>query len=297
MSRPWYETDEILERFRIWLAEAGEELPTPDRAAGDVSAAAARAADAPSADVGLLQVVEAFTALRHELKLQTKSARGLEEVVQAALAGLDKSVAQFQAVQARETQAAEQAAKPLVLSLIELDEALERGAKAIALIDRRIADRAPQELLEALDRRFAGLSVWRRWLSAGWHHAARQVCQQHTAETHARMFSALMDGYQLICTRLQRTLAEHQIRRIECVGHPVDPTRMMVVELIDDPQVAPETAVAEFRPGYTWRGAVVRFAEVRAVRRERFVEPEEPGASDEIRNSYATKENRVGDPT
>jgi len=169
-----------------------------------------------------------------------------------------------------------------VLSLIELDEALERGAKAIALIDRRIADRAPQELVEALDRRFAGLSVWRRWLSAGWHRAARQVCQQQAAETHARMFSALMDGYQLICSRLERTLAEHQIRRLECVGRAVDPSTMTVVELTDDPQAAPETVVAELRPGYTWRGHVIRFAEVRAVRNERSQEQSHPGAEEDI---------------
>jgi molecular chaperone GrpE len=205
--------------------------------------------------------------LRQELKLQTKSARGLEVAVQAALAGLDKAAAQFQSVPAREGQAADQASKPLVLSLIELDEALERGAQAIALLDRRIAERAPQELLDALDRRFADMSAWRRWLSADWHRVARQVCQQQAAETNARMFAALMDGYRLICVRLQRTLAEHQIRRLQCVGRPVDPQQMTVVELSDDPQVASETVVAELRPGYTWRGTVVRYAEVRAVRR------------------------------
>jgi hypothetical protein len=36
------------------------------------------------------------------------------------------------------------------------------------------------------------------------------------------------------------------------------------VELIDDASVKPETVVEEIRPGYSYGGEVVRFAEVRA---------------------------------
>ena len=135
------------------------------------------------------------------------------------------------------------------------------------------------------------------WWSAGWHREARTLCQEQAAETHARMFSALMDGYQLICARLQRTLAEHQIRRIDCVGRAVDPTTMTVVELTEDPQAASETVAAELRPGYTWRGTVVRFAEVRAVRRERTLEPVAAGPPDELRQPSPVGEKCIVDPT
>ena len=40
---------------------------------------------------------------------------------------------------------------------------------------------------------------------------------------------------------------------------------MTVIDLVDDPASEPETVVEEVRPGYVWRGRVVRFAEVRAV--------------------------------
>jgi molecular chaperone GrpE len=236
----------------------------------------------------LLQLVEAFTALRHELKLQTKSTRGLEETVQTTLAGLERAAAQFQSVTAREDQAAAQAAKPLVEALIDLDEALRRGATAIELIDRRIAEQAPQQMQAALDERFAQLSTWRRWLSRRWQAEVRDVCQQQAAELHGRMFAALMDGYQLICARLQRTLAEREIRRMECLGRHVDPGQMTVVELIDDAAAEPETVVAELRPGYTWRNKVIRFAEVRAVRRERL--PDAP-----FPESAMADESSVGD--
>jgi molecular chaperone GrpE len=41
---------------------------------------------------------------------------------------------------------------------------------------------------------------------------------------------------------------------------------MKVLELVEAPGVAPETVVDELRPGYVWRGLVVRYAEVRATR-------------------------------
>lgn len=270
MARVWHETEQILQRFRNWLTQTSADLSTRDDSPGHSEPDAPPAAESPA--VGLLQLVEAFTALRHELKLQTKSARGLEEIAQTSLSALDRAIAQFQGVPTREAQAADQAARPLVLSLIELDEALERGAKVIALLDRRLTERAPAELVAALDQRFASLSRWRRWLAAPWHRAVRQVCEQQVAATHQRVFSALMEGYQLTQSRLQRALAEQQIRRLDCIGREVDPASMTVVDLSDDPQAAPETVTAELRPGYTWRGAVIRYAEVRAVRRVRPLE-------------------------
>ena len=46
-----------------------------------------------------------------------------------------------------------------------------------------------------------------------------------------------------------------------------DPESMIVVEVVDDPNRPPGQVVEEVRRGYTWRGRVFRFAEVRAVRR------------------------------
>jgi molecular chaperone GrpE (heat shock protein) len=41
---------------------------------------------------------------------------------------------------------------------------------------------------------------------------------------------------------------------------------MTVIEAVDDPAHAPGTVVEETRPGYTWKGKVLQYAEVRAVR-------------------------------
>ena len=57
-----------------------------------------------------------------------------------------------------------------------------------------------------------------------------------------------------------------QVRRIECVGRPVAPGRMTVLEVVDSPDQPPGHVVHEVRRGYTWRGRVLRYAEVRAAR-------------------------------
>jgi len=214
----------------------------------------------------LLQLIEAFTALRHELKLQTKSARGLEESLQDALGGLDRAIDQFRSVEPQETAAAERAARPLVESLIELDEALRRGEKAVTAAQRRLLEETPQRLVDGLQQRFADLSAWQRWRSRPWQAEVLPLGRQLVAETQTPVLSTLAEGYQLISARLQRMLSEHRIERLTCLGRRVDPTRMKVIELVDAPDAAPETVVDELRPGYVWRGQVVRYAEVRATR-------------------------------
>jgi len=256
------EQEDILHRFQEWLAQTNRELeqledepfvPEPEQ---PESATA----------VGLLPLVEAFTALRHELKLQTKSARGTEDSLQTALAGLERAIERFGNVEPQEHAAAEHAARPLVEALIGLDEAMRRGAQAVATAQRRLTEVTPQRLVEQLEQRFSRRSFWQRWRSRAWHDEVLRCCRQVLAETQGPVLASLGDGYQLICARLQRTLAEHRIERMKCAGQAVDPARMNVVELVDVLGVAPETVVDEIRPGYLWQGRVMRFAEVRATR-------------------------------
>jgi len=262
------DTEDILRRFQQWLTQTDQEM--------EQVAEPQPATEASSPPVGLLQLIEAFTALRHELKLQTKSARGLEESLQTALGGLDRASEQFRGVQPQETAAAEQAARPLVESLIELDEALRRGERAVAATHRRLLEETPQRLADGLQQRFAQLSAWQRWRSRRWQVEVLQSCRQLVAETQTPVLSTLGEGYQLICARLQRMLSEHRIERLPCLGRRVDPSRMKVIELVEAPDVAPETVVDELRPGYLWRGRVVRYAEVRATR----AAPQSSGADD-----------------
>lgn len=297
MTRSWWENEEIIRGFRDWLTHTADEIesldddanrPTvqslshehdswpreveataPEGQSGSVTTAPETdPRDEPAPDlpeVGLLQLVEAFTAMRHELKLQTKGTRNLEASVSRSLEGLDTASRAFHSIQADEREAAEKAARPMVEALVELDEGLLRAVQAFRATHEQLTKTAPAHLRESLDRQFQKLPWWRRLAARHWHAQVRKAAAEALAASTAEEFSSLMQGFELIQTRLARTLEQLGINRLDEPGGLVDPSRMTVVELVTDAGAPPETVVEVVRPGYVWGERVVRFAEVRAV--------------------------------
>jgi molecular chaperone GrpE len=258
----WPDTETTLHRFRQWLVETRaevEQLPSDEHPTEPGA----------SEGVGLLQLVEEFTALRHDAKLQTKSVRGLAERLEPALAAMQQAAESFSAVEANETEAARRAARPLVEALMELDEALARGRAVIDAARRRFLEDLTGRVAEELDNHLLGLPAWRRWLCASWCRRVRETLVQRAALAQRDVFDSLLEGYDLIVARLQRAMKEAELYRIECAGRPVDPNLMNVVEAVDDPLRPPGIVLDVVRPGYYWKGKVLRFAEVRAVQGRR----------------------------
>jgi molecular chaperone GrpE len=213
-----------------------------------------------------LPFVEEFTALRHEVKLNTKSCRGLIERAEASLAAMREAADAFRGVEAKEAEAGRRAARPVVHSLMELDEALRRGLAVIEAARRRALEELGGEIRQALDELMCRLPFWRRWLCRAWRRKAAELLVRRTAVLHRDFFDSLSEGYQLILGRLDRAMKEAELYRIDCVGKLSDPNLMTVVEVVDDPLRPPGVVLDEVRPGYYWQGKVLRFAEVRAVR-------------------------------
>jgi molecular chaperone GrpE len=255
----WPNEQETLARFRRWLAEARAE----SEAAGDNGQLVEPGA--PAVEFGWLEVIAEFAALRHEVKLQTKSGRAVEEEAARAVAALNEAAAQFRSVVPKEAEAAQRAARPLGEALVDLHEALARGAAALEAARQRCADEWAAGLDE-LDRRFRQLPWWRRRMARRWHETLLAAWRERSPAGQASFFDALAEGYELVRLRLERTMKAEEICRIACLGRPFDPNTMTVVELADAPNVPPGTVVDEVRPGYVWRDKVVRFAEVRTTR-------------------------------
>lgn len=247
----------LLDRFRRWLKDARDEAWEAD--------------DEPPRDrdddgIGIYRLVEEFTALRHEVKLQTKGSRGLQEQADALLPALRQAIEQFRAVEPREAQAAWVAGKPLAEALADLDEALDRGRFEIEKAGPRLLDEPHAAIAEALDALHAGQSWFRRRRTRSYHEAVREVIREHGPAARRPLFDALLEGYGLIQARLHRSMNSEQLQRIETVGRPVDPSLMTVIEVVDDPGQRSVVVIDEVRRGYTWRGRVLRYAEVRASR-------------------------------
>lgn len=253
--------DMMLDRFRQWLQDARAEAEGLDQGPD-----LARVGEADGEDVGLYALIEEFTALRQELKLQTKSTRGLQAQAETLLPALQQAIDQFRTVEPKEAQAVWTAGKSLAESLADLDEALDRGRDELEKARQRLVEEPGQALAAALGDLYARQSwPWRR-LVRSYHERAMDLVRGQGLEARRGLFAALLEGYALIQSRLRRALTAEQIERIDCLGKPVDPDLMIVVEAVDDPDQPPGVVVGEIRRGYTWRGRVLRFAEVRASR-------------------------------
>jgi molecular chaperone GrpE len=247
--------DDILDQFRRWLeasrVEADDRVPDVD-------------STGPGREFGLVQLVEEFTALRHELKLQTKSGRGLIEQGESMVAGLRQAIEHFRSVEPKEARAAWAAGKPIAEALADLDESLARGRREIERISRRLGEDSSMALVDAVDERFRRQSWLRRLLTADYHRQVQNVVRG-AGWMRRDLLEAIIEGYGLIQARLARVMASEQIERIACEGRPVDPERMIVLEVVDDPDHLPGIVVKELRSGYTWKGRLLRYAEVQAA--------------------------------
>src|SRR5262249_48713168 len=131
----------------------------------------------------------------------------------------------------------------------------------------RLVEEPDRALAAGLDALFARHWWFQRLLYRRYHERARALALQQGAESRQPFFDALIEGYDLIQGRLRRALHAERIERMDCLGRPVDPERMTVLDLVEDPVRPPGEVVAELRRGYTWRDRILRFAEVRATRR------------------------------
>lgn len=256
----WPDHDEMLMRFRDWLDQTRGECETLDEHASD--------SDLLNEPLGLYQLVEHFTALRHDVKLLAKATRSTEERSEATLVSMQAAIEQFRAVEPQEAEAADRSARPLVEALVDLDESLVRGRRVIEQARRRFVAEVSAEMQDARDRLDALYRTqpwWRRLLCRPWHQATRGVYSSNAFDTGRGVFDSLLEGYALIENRLRRTMQEQSIVRMECVGKPADPNSMTVLEVVSESGRLPGTVVEEVRPGYFWKGKVFRFAEVKAV--------------------------------
>jgi molecular chaperone GrpE len=256
------ENDElILDQFRKWLQETRQEAAENDDGANSIAPFSQR--------FSLGRLVEEFTALRHELKLQTRSSRGLEERVEASMATLADAAATLRSAAAREVAAgSELSDKNIATALADLDEALDRGREQWKKNIARLAGPSSPTTITQLNEIHTGQTWWQRRFTSAYHH---RICRQiERAEEQARgerqaLLTALLNGYDLIQQRLSRTMANAGVIRIPAIGQIVDPELMVVVEVIDAPG-PPGQVYEEIRRGYIWKSGLLRPAEVRAIR-------------------------------
>ena len=269
MTQSLHDHNAILSRFRDWLTQTSEEIDflAELQSADERDPGHAQSVESPARlpRGGLLLLAEAFTALRHEIKLHTRGTRNLEAMVEQSLNGLESASREFRSVQAKELEAGERAARPVVDALIGLDEGMLRATRAFRMTCDRITASVPLRTQQCLDRSYSALPGWRRVLNRKWYNELRSSVADTVRQAVVPDFASLMQGLEQIQSRLNRALQELGIVRMNECGGMVDPGRMTVIEVIESDRLPAETVVEVVRPGYSMAGQVIRFAEVRAV--------------------------------
>ncbi len=200
----------------------------------------------------LATVVAQFTALRHDVNLQTKAVRAATEQTAEAVAKLPAPPSKSDATTD---------VKPLLKAVIDIADALLMAHRQVSK-----AMDAVEPLADELDAPpeppkppgfFARLFGAKLAPVAGPSAAATKL---------APLLAGLADGYALSLRRVEKVLPQYGLTPIECVGLAFDAELMEVVEVVGGTGQPSRIVVEEVRRGYRLNGTIHRFAQVKVAR-------------------------------
>lgn len=215
----------------------------------------------------LSTVVAQFTALRHDVNLQTKATRtATEQATELAK--------QFTATP--KPSAPDQSA-PLLKGLIEIADALANSHRQIESVRTglepllaKLSAPALPEPPAAGKPGFFGRLVGGSTALSDWARDATAADAQRTStavEATAKLsplLTGMADGYTMSLRRVEKALESAGLVAIPTVGRPFDPELMEAVEVVSGGSSG--VVVEEVRRGYIRNGSVVRFALVKVAR-------------------------------
>jgi molecular chaperone GrpE len=241
----------ILQDFRCWLEEAAKR------------ASIAEQPPSVETEFSWQSLVAEFTALRQEVKLQTRATRTQLEQHAQVLQQLEK---QAHILEEEQKPAVTEAQKdellrPLLKTLVEAYDALALACREVKRVQKNTNDLASKATAEAPTRRW-----WQLWKSP----AGRDIRKVDRAghEQAQQVLASVLMGYDMGLQRLERALTHSELEPIRCLGEAFNPECMEVVDVVVEPGRQNMEVLEEVRPGYRWRGRLFRAAQVRVCRGE-----------------------------
>ena len=232
-------------------------------------------------EFGLIDVIEAFTAMRHEWRQQTKENRELAATMESTAqnilrfeenlaAHLGASTDQFESGQLsnEKNTIPDRSLNDLVDAIVEIDLYLSRAVEAATRA--QALTRQESALESAIHTIYSNMNFVTRWFSRSFHKAVYELVKvNHQSHSGQAPSESIVDGLVLLESRLRRIMDHHQIVRREAFGMPFDATTMRAIGALPTPPDRPAMAgqvVEQVAPTYLWNGKVIRFAEVRVAR-------------------------------
>lgn len=227
-------------------------------------------------EFGLVDVIEAFTAMRHEWRTQSKESREfsgsleatatqivrLEQRLAEAIAGLQETITQS---------ASDDVTRRLAETLADIDHHLSRAVEAVtnaehAIMDGDLASSADWKHL--VDQQLQQQGTLRRLFVrsfAGNLKAAIEAQAQRSADEVARKIDSQRAGLQMLVDRVRRMLTDQGVERIDTAGQLFDAEIMHAIDTGESSNCSSGHVAKQYSPAYRWRGRLIRYAEVRVA--------------------------------
>jgi molecular chaperone GrpE len=198
------------------------------------------------------QMVAEWVALRHEVKQQGKLLQSSQQTLQQALEEMkvDKTQLQQQLENSQhqhKTQT-EREQKSLFLDLLGIVDALDQACDYWQTQLNELPQSAPSSSSEP---------VWKRWLRS-WLPPEPSTSPSDLKE----ILVSNQQGIDLIRRSLLDVLRQRQVTPITAKGELFDAQYMYAVGRQPDASVPENTVIQEVVRGYTWRGQILREAQV-----------------------------------
>src|SRR5262245_5118113 len=263
--------ESVLADFRAWLLEAA------------AKGSAVETSPAPEDTIDLHTLLAQFTALRHEVNLQTRAVRAQQEQNAETIATLQNALQMLHRTTTSAPTGSQELLRSHLKTLIEIHDALTLAAREAQRLRETILPSleqfsAPTAAIESAPAPPARPSFVRRLFGVSDSATVATLRQTLAQERNRRdgvrhairnvkgLLDSLIAGYTMSVQRLERALRQNELEPIPCVGLPFDPEQMEALEVVVDADRPSGEVIEEVRRGYVWQGRVFRHAQVRVAK-------------------------------
>lgn len=217
--------------------------------------------DAPP-EFGLLDVVEAFTALRHELRTQTRENRELSTSIQEAAQRLIQMETKLDDPDALdESQNVQGELHKIIEAIVEFDIHLNRTVDA--LVNSKRASSLSEIVVKSIQAEFENRGFISRRFCRRFFQSVLGIVTSHLQETSE---DSTNEGLTMVVSRIGRIMRDCDIERFETVGQPFDASTMHAIAAVESDQQPSGYVDEQISPSYFWRGELFRCADVRVAK-------------------------------
>lgn len=214
-------------------------------------------------EFGAVDIVAAFTALRHDLKLQVRNGAEMQQSLHHRLDLLEQLAQQAVIVPG---EVPDNEARRLALALVEIEDALQR---AVANFQHPALTLGSNGLTLAgrLKQAIASAGWWARLTTNSLLDQLGKLADDwvQVQQADTEKISLACQGLELLLERVQRLMRERQIERRDVTGLAFDSGLMNALEAVASQSVPPGHVIEQLKPAYLWRKQVLCFAEVRVA--------------------------------